>query len=147
MGVVRYSGRWYAVGLDTDRGEERVFRLSRVQGEARRAGRPGSYDVPPGTDVRATAKRLAPAPSTERAVVLVRTGAGLPLRRDAESVETDVAGPDDRTGWDRLVVSRSGLGLADELLGYADDVYIEEPEGLRATVIERLRAVVDGGAA
>ena len=77
-GVVRYSGRWYAVGLDTDRNEERVFRLSRVQGEARRAGRPGSYDVPPGTDVRATAKRLAPAPTTERAVVLVRAP---PVRR------------------------------------------------------------------
>jgi proteasome accessory factor B len=146
-GVVRYSGRWYAVGLDTDRGEERVFRLSRVQGEARRAGRPGSYDVPPGTDVRATAKRLAPAPTTERAVVLVRTGAGLVLRRNAESVETGVAGPDDRTGWDRLVVSRSGLGLADELLGYGDDVYVEEPADLRASVIVRLRAVLDGGAA
>ena len=145
-GVVRYSGRWYAVGLDTDRGEERVFRLSRVQGEARRAGRPGSYDVPPGTDVRATAKRLAPAPTTERAVVLVRTGAGLVLRRNAESVETGVAGPDDRTGWDRLVVSRSGLGLADELLGYGDDVYVEEPADLRASVIARLRAVLDGGA-
>jgi proteasome accessory factor B len=146
-GVVRYSGRWYAVGLDTDRGEERVFRLSRVQGEARRAGRPASYDVPPGTDVRATAKRLAPAPTTERAVVLVRTGAGLVLRRNAESVETGVAGPDDRTGWDRLVVSRSGLGLADELLGYGDDVYVEEPADLRASVIARLRAVLDGGAA
>ena len=146
-GVVRYSGRWYAVGLDTDRNEERVFRLSRVQGEARRAGRPASYDVPPGTDVRATAKRLAPAPTTERAVVLVRTGAGLVLRRNAESVETGVAGPDDRTGWDRLVVSRSGLGLADELLGYGDDVYVEEPADLRASVIARLRAVLDGGAA
>ena len=146
-GVVRYSGRWYAVGLDTDRGEERVFRLSRVQGEARRAGPPGSYDIPPGTDVRATAKRLAPGPTTERAVVLVRSGAGLVLRRNAESIETDVAGPDDRTGWDRLVVSRSGLGLADELLGYGDDLYVEEPAELRETVIARLRSVLDGGAA
>jgi proteasome accessory factor B len=146
-GVVRYSGRWYAVGLDTDRGEERVFRLSRVQGEARRAGPPGSYDIPPGTDVRATAKRLAPAPTTERAVVLVRSGAGLVLRRNAESIETDVAGPDDRTGWDRLVVSRSGLGLADELLGYGDDLCVEEPAELRETVIARLRSVLDGGAA
>ena len=146
-GVVRYSGRWYAVGLDTDRDEERVFRLSRVQGEARRAGRPGSYDVPPGTDVRATAKRLAPAPTTERAVVLVRTGAGLALRRDAETIQVGVAGPDDRTGWDRLVVSRSGLGLVDDLLGYGDDLYVEEPADLRETVIARLRAVLDGGAA
>jgi len=146
-GVVRYSGRWYAVGLDTDRGEERVFRLSRVQGTARRAGKPGSYDVPPGTDVRATARRLAPAPVTERAVVLVRAGAGLALRRNADAVEAGVPGPVVRTGWDRVTVSRSGPGLADELLGYGADVVVEEPAELRARIIERLAAVegaVDG---
>src|SRR3954462_13013636 len=81
-GVVRFSGRWYVVGLDTDRGEERVFRLSRVQGEARRTGQPGSYAVPPGPDVRATPLRRAPEPSTDRVVVLVRARAGLALRRD-----------------------------------------------------------------
>jgi proteasome accessory factor B len=141
-GVVRYSGRWYAVGLDTDRGEERVFRLSRVQGAARRAGKPGSYDVPPGTDVRATARRLAPSPTTERAVVLVRSGAGLPLRRGAEKVEPGVPGPDERSGWDRLVVSRTGGGLTDELLGYGADLLVEEPAELRDQVVARLSAVV-----
>ncbi|WP_243057632.1 YafY family protein [Nocardioides sp. SR21] len=143
-GVVRYSGRWYVVGLDTDRGEERVFRLSRVQGEARKVGQPGSYDVPPGTDVRATTLRLAPEPPTGRAVVLVRVGAGLALRRDAESVETGVPGPDDRTGWDRVVINRGGPGAADELLGYGPDVYVEEPETLRQHVVERLTGVLEG---
>ncbi|MCW2844217.1 MAG: transcriptional regulator, partial [Nocardioides sp.] len=136
------SGRWYAVGYDTDRGDERVFRLSRVQGEARKVGEPGSYDVPAGTDVRATTRRLAPAPSTERAVVLVRRGAGHALRRNAESVAPDVPGPDGRTAWDRVVVTRGGEGMADELLGYGADVYVEEPETLRAVVIDRLRSVV-----
>jgi proteasome accessory factor B len=101
--------------------------------------------VPPGTDVRATTRRLAPAPVTERGVVLVRAGAGLALRRNAESVETGVPGPDDRTAWDRLVVSRSGPGLADELLGYGADVYVEEPAELRSAIIERLTAVVGEG--
>ncbi|MEP9365097.1 WYL domain-containing protein [Nocardioides sp. CN2-186] len=141
-GVVRYSGRWYVVGLDTDRGEERVFRLSRVQGEARKAGAPGSYDVPAGTDVRATTVRLAPAPTSGEAVVLVRTGAGVALRRDAVSVERDVAGPDDRSGWDRLTISRGGPGVADELLGYGADVYVEAPDELRRIMVERLTAVV-----
>ncbi|MFI2706721.1 helix-turn-helix transcriptional regulator, partial [Nocardioides sp. CER28] len=50
-GVVRSSGRWYVVGFDTDRDDERVFRLSRVRGEVRRDGAPGSYDIPDGTDV------------------------------------------------------------------------------------------------
>ena len=139
---MRYSGRWYVVGLDTDRGEERVFRLSRVQGEARKAGEPGSYDVPPGTDVRATTMRLAPEPTTGRAVLLVREGSGLALRRDAESVELGVRGPDERTDWDRVVITRGGTGVADEVLGYGPDVYVEEPESLRDAVVQRLRAVV-----
>jgi len=144
-GVVRYSGRWYVVGLDTDRGEERVFRLSRVQGEARKVGRPGSFAIPPGTDVRATTVRLAPAPTVTRVVLLVRAGAGLALRREAESVEDDARGPDDRTGWDRLVLTRRS-DAADELLGYGADVYVEEPAELRAEVVRRLTAVVERSA-
>ena len=52
-GVTRFSGRWYVVGLDTDRGAERVFRLSRVLGEVRRDGQPASYDIPADVDVKA----------------------------------------------------------------------------------------------
>lgn len=138
-GVVRYSGRWYVVGHDVDRGAERVFRLSRVSGTAERDGGPGSYDVPPGTDVREVARRLAPAPSTETAVLLVRAGAGVPLRRDADSVTLDVVGPDEVTGWDRVEVTRAALGLPDEILGYGPDVYVESPTHLRASVLSRLR--------
>jgi proteasome accessory factor B len=144
-GVVRYSGRWYVVGYDTDREAERVFRLSRVHGEARKAGEPGSFEVPPGTDVRSVAKRLAPAPSTERTVVLARTDAGHALRRNADRIETGVRGPDQRTGWDRLVLMRGGMGMVDELLGYGADVYVEEPAGVRQAVVDRLSAVVGSG--
>jgi proteasome accessory factor B len=147
-GVVRYSGRWYAVGLDTDRGEERVFRLSRVVGTARRKGRPGAFDVPPGTDVREIARRLAPAPTTTQVTVLVREGSGVALRRDAlaatgeDAVERGVAGPDRRTGWDRLVLTR-GPGVVDELLGYGADVYVEGPAAVRDELVARLAAARD----
>ena len=57
-GVARSSGRWYVVGFDIDRGAERVFRLSRIVGPVRATGKSGAYDVPPGTDVRALARRL-----------------------------------------------------------------------------------------
>src|SRR4051794_40461200 len=36
--VVSWHGRWYVVGHDRDRDATRVFRLSRVVGEVRRAG-------------------------------------------------------------------------------------------------------------
>ena len=147
-GVVRYSGRWYAVGFDTDRGEERVFRLSRVQGQARRTGRAGSYDVPADVDIRAIARRLAPAPATETVTVtvLARADAGHALRRGADAIETGVPGPDDRTSWDRLTLQRGGVALADELLSYGADVYVESPEELREAIVGRLAAVLDGAA-
>ena len=101
-GVVRFSGRWYVVGLDTDRGEERVFRLSRVVGPAVATGPTAAFEVPLGTDVHEVARRLAPAAPADEAVVLVRPGAGAVLRRNAGLVEPDVAGPDERTPWDRV---------------------------------------------
>jgi proteasome accessory factor B len=125
-----------------DRQAERIFRLSRVQGKASRSGRPGSYDVPPGTDVSEVARRLAPVPSTERVVLLVRKGAGHTLRRGADQVEEGVAGPDSDSTWDRLVLERGALGLADEVLGYGADVYVEEPAELRDRVVQRLSAAV-----
>ena len=140
-GVVRFSGRWYVVGLDTDRHQERVFRLSRVVGKARMSGRPGSFEIPPGTDVRESARRLAPEAPTEEAVVLVRPGAGALLRRAAADVEPDVAGPDEETPWDRLRLP--GGAQVDELLALGPDVYVERPASLRDEVVARLRAGVE----
>ena len=55
-GVVNRNGRWYVAGLDTDRGEERVFRLSRVDGPVTFTGPRGAVAVPAGTDARAAVR-------------------------------------------------------------------------------------------
>jgi proteasome accessory factor B len=136
-GVVSYRGRWYATGLDTDRGEPRVFRLSRVQGEVEPDGRPGSFEVPPGTDLRALTQSLAPRPADRTATVLVRAGAAHGLRRHARRVEGEA--PD---GWERLEASYSVEdGFADEVLGYGADVVVVAPEEVRDRVVRRLREV------
>ena len=143
-GVTRYSGRWYAVGFDTDRQEQRVFRLSRIQGEARKDGRSGSYEIPPDVDLSLVTRQLAPAPDRVTAVILVRSGAAWPLRRDAAatgSIEADVAGPDLETTWDRLTLDRAAVGLADEILSYGPSVLIEAPSEIRASVVSRLTGV------
>ncbi|WP_151082303.1 helix-turn-helix transcriptional regulator [Nocardioides cynanchi] len=137
-GVVRFSGRWYVVGLDTDRGEERVFRLSRVVGPATASGPPGAFEIPPGTDVREMARRLAPVSPSEPAVVLVRPGAGAALRRLAADVDRGVPGPDGTDAWDRLALP--GGAQDDELLALGPDVYVESPASLRSSVVARLEA-------
>jgi proteasome accessory factor B len=140
-GVVRHAGRWYVVGLDTDRGQERVFRLSRVVGDARRVGATASYDIPDGVDLRETTRRLAPPPMVVEATLLVRKGAGATLRRSAASIEDDVAGPDTDSPWDRVVLRRDRL--AEELLALGPDVLVESPAELRDDIVARLRSTVE----
>ncbi len=82
-GVVTAQGRWYVVGLDEDRDEPRMFRLSRVVGDVTTTGPPASYVVPEGTDLRSLSQALAPREPDRAAVVLARSGAAVGLRRRA----------------------------------------------------------------
>ena len=146
-GVVTAQSRWYVVGLDTDRGEPRMFRLSRVTGPVTPTGEPGSFTVPEGTDLRALSESLTPRQPDRSAVVLARAGAANGLRRRAEVSATGVTGPDATPGWDQLEVPYvSESDFAGELLGYADAVRVESPVELRAALQERLGAVVRAAA-
>lgn len=145
-GLVSAQGRWYVVGRDLDRDAERMFRLSRIRGKITKVGRPRSYDVPDGLDLRAVSRRLQPGPRTEEATLLVRTGAGASLRRTATLVEHEVAGPDGTSGWDRLRLTVSSLRwLADEVLAHGASVVAESPAVLVDEVVSRLDAHLSGG--
>jgi proteasome accessory factor B len=138
-GVASYRGRWYAVGLDTDRGEPRLFRLSRVEGEARPDGKPGAFEVPEDTDLRALTAHLAPDTGDQTARLRVRPGAALGLRRHAQPVGAASGSGD---GWDEVEVGYGRTdAMVDELLGYGADVVVEGPEELRERVVTRLREV------
>ena len=145
-GVVTAQGRWYVAGLDTDRGEPRLFRLSRIVSEVVATGPAASYTVPEGTDLRALSQRLVPREPDRTAVVLARAGAAIGLRRQASVSATGITGPDGTPGWDQLDVPYvSESDFAGEVLGYADAVVVESPAELRAAVRERVAAVLAGG--
>ena len=105
----------------------------------RKAAQPGSYEVPAGTDVGDDRPAPAPRPDRPSAAVLwsaaapaSRCGARRRLGRDRRR-----RAPTSRTGWDRVVVTRGGPGLADEVLGYGADVVVEEPaDAARRSVVE-----------
>jgi proteasome accessory factor B len=144
-GVVTAQGRWYVAGLDTDRGEPRMFRLSRIVSELTPTGNAGSFMVPEGTDLRALSQTLTPLQPDRTAVVLARAGAANGLRGRAEVLATDVTGPDGSGSWDRLEVPYgSGSDFTGELLGYADAVIVESPPELRASVRDRLAGLLAG---
>lgn len=136
-GIVSYRTRWYVVGHDLDRDEQRMFRLSRVTGPVELTGPLGSFTVPEGTNVRELASRLAPESPERTAVIRVRPDRALALRRRAAEVQTDPA------GWDRVELRFGRVdALADEVAGYGPDVVVESPEELRTAVLARLRAVM-----
>jgi proteasome accessory factor B len=141
-GVVRSSGRWYVVGYDTDRADERVFRLDRVIGDVVAVGEPHAYTVPPDTDLRAVIERLAPEPAAPRAVLLARKGTGHAFRRRAARLTPGVSGPDGTAEWDRIELARPARGFVDEVLYHGPDVVLLEPAALREELVARLDAVV-----
>jgi proteasome accessory factor B len=139
-GVVNRHGRWYVAGLDTDRGETRVFRLSRIDGPVSFRGPAGAVTVPDGADVRELVREWGTEPQSRRSAVLrVRQGSGYGLRRTATAIEPDPQQP----GWDRVEMMFSDVGWQSENLAwFGVDVVVVEPADLRDAVIGRLKGAM-----
>lgn len=146
-GVIRESGRWYVVGLDVDRKQERIFRLSRVVGAARVGKHPEAFQVPAGTDVREVARGLKPVSDMQTLDVLVRSGTGHALRRRGELVTSGVQGPDATEGWDRVRIEGTMKDVASELLTLGTKAYAESPPEFREHVAGRLDQMLAGPSA
>jgi proteasome accessory factor B len=138
-GVVNRHGRWYVAGFDRDRGEERVFRLSRIEGAVTFTGPAGSVVVPEGTDVHKTVQAWdATTPSIRTAELRIRSGTGVGLRRRATSDE-----PAGQDGWDLVRAPFSDAGwYADYIASFGADVVVIEPVDLREAVIRRLKGAL-----
>jgi len=138
-GVVNRHGRWYVVGQDTDRGEERVFRLSRIAGPVSFTGAPGTVTVPAGADVRQAVRTWDSHPPAQRTALLqVRSGAGHGLRQHALAQR-----PDSQPGWDLVEVTFSDEAwFTEHLASFGADVVVREPADLVEAVIRRLKGVL-----
>ncbi|WP_229053974.1 YafY family protein [Aeromicrobium sp. Leaf350] len=140
-GVLSWRGRWYVGGHDVDRGEPRLFRVSRIRGDVTPAGPADSYTVPPDTSVRDLAASFTVNDPVGEAVLHVRRDRALPLRRHALSVtELD----DDL---DEVVVGyRSTWELASTAASFAPHVLVVSPPEARAMAVDVLRASVEANA-
>jgi proteasome accessory factor B len=138
-GVVNRRSRWYVVGLDLDRGEQRVFRLDRISGTVSFTGPAESVTVPAGTDVRAAVRAWdAGSPPPRTCILRIRAGAGHGLRRHALSVR-----PDAEPGWDQIEASYSDAGWwSEHIASFGADVVVLEPTDLRDAVIGRLKGAL-----
>ena len=147
-GVMNRHGNWYVAGFDRDRGGERVFRLSRIDGPVTYTGPPGTVVVPPGTDVRKSVRDWDGEPPVVRTAELrIRSGTGYGLRRRAISDQPAGAGGEGDGGWGEhwdLVRTRfSDTGwYADYIAWFGADVVVVEPVDLREAVIRKLKGVL-----
>ena len=135
--LVQWHGRWYLAGHDLDREDTRVFRLSRIDGRVRTAGRPGSFEVPADHEARVLVEGSDAGGEVRPARVRVRPGAAHSLRRRATATaETD-------SGWSELAVDFHDVdGFAAELAGHGDAVVVVEPPELLDRVERHLRATL-----
>lgn len=139
-GMVCRNGLWYVAGHDRDRDAVRVFRLSRIVGQAEEAGDPGTVTVPPDVDLRAIVMNWGgggPGPRT--AVLRIRDARANGLRRYARHVTPDPSHP----GWDRVELNLWGTEwFAGTVASFGADVIVTDPPDLRDAVIRRLKGVL-----
>ena len=140
-GVVNRRGRWYVAGHDRVRDAPRVFRMSRIAGQVKMAGPPGSFKVPDGTDVRDLVKDWDRTPPRDRTAVLrIRDGAGVQLRRGAREITPETGAA---AGWDRVTLSFADSGwYAEYLASFGPDLVVLDPPDLRESVIRRLKGAL-----
>ena len=134
-GLVSFRGRWYLVGHDDQRDDQRTFRLSRIDGRVRAAGRPGTVRPPAGIDLLAEVAGSVERPADRTATVRMRSGRGAGLRRTAiGSVEYP-----DAPGWDLVTIPLAGLwDTARRIAEQGPDAVAEEPADLVTAVIRLL---------
>jgi proteasome accessory factor B len=134
-GVVSRRGKWYVAGHDRGRGAPRVFRLSRIVGEARPIGRPGAVVVPEGVDLRDMVG-FQEAPAERTALIRVRPGACQGLRQLAVAVR-------EGREWDEAEVRfHDAERLAGWIASLGADAVVVEPPDAREAVIRRLKGAL-----
>lgn len=119
-----------------------MFRLSRVDGEVRRIGTAGEYQVPADHRPVAMISQVDGDSAGGTARLRMRRGAGQVFRLRAVG-DRPSADPE-HPGWDRMDLHFDDLeALAQEIVDHGAAVIVESPAELRESVVRRLHAVLD----
>lgn len=132
-GLVQRNGLWYVVGHDMDRAADRIFRLSRMQGEPKAVGPANSFEPPLALSLEQHAAAMAAEATAARAVIRVRPGSAIELRHRATSIAP--GGEHDML----IIEYRDARSFSAAIAAHGEAVVVEDPATLRDAVIERLR--------
>ena len=138
--ITHRHGAWYVYGLDMEKQQGRVYKLSRVETDVKYIGKPGSYfpETPEKTNLLTL---IQPAMADQEAILAI-DGDEIPmLRRRGEVVETDSELPPGYTAY-RIDYS-SDVTFAAEICAHGAAVIVLEPESLRNAVITHLQKFLE----
>lgn len=135
------NGHWYLSGRDHDVGEERLFRLDRVEGEVTATGRDGSFERPAhrgpqpppwetGGDEEVRARLLVDASQSAWAVSHVGAGTVEEWRDDGSAILS--------------VRVTNRAAFRSFVLGFLDHAEVLGPPELRADMVAWLEAMCPG---
>jgi predicted DNA-binding transcriptional regulator YafY len=145
-GLLGREGNWYVVGLDVDRDEQRTYRVDRIEGRVV-LGPPGSFDRPPGFDVRAAfpadAKLIGGDPIENRCA-LVRVSAQRAASVVGELGDDAVVDRRPDGSVDVSVPCANRSAFRSWVLGLVEHAVVLGPPEERDAVVEWLDAIVDG---
>ncbi len=130
-GLTLWHGSWYLAGMDLDKKELRVFRVSRITSEISVESKAGAFTVPENFVFEEHLVMLKPEPMT-RFVARVRVGRCHSLRSKARITNIDAE-------WDRLEFF-VGNGWREEILWFGADIVLESP----AECVEEITALLRG---
>jgi proteasome accessory factor B len=118
-----------------------VFRLSRIAGDPKAVGAKHAVTRPPAVELTALVAAYDAASPASLALVRVRVGRCLGLRRLA--VNTSEGPP----GWDVIELTYPAPErLADQVLPYGADAVVTDPPDAVEAVVRRLRALSEQSA-
>ena len=131
FGLTLWHGSWYLVGLDLEKEEIRVFRVSRIASEIDFISAAHSFLVPEDFSISAHLIMVHPESKTQFTARL-RVGRCQSLRASAKVGNIDGE-------WDRAQFSL-GANWLEQILWFGADIALEEPEDKVEELQEALRA-------
>lgn len=134
-------GRWYLNGFDRVRGEDRWYRLSRVEGRVAAADTPGAFDRPEEAVPGLTLEPWVIGGGTEVVIARVWFDPEVAWTVRGELPEGAIAA-DDEDGLVAELRVTNREGFRSWLLSFLDRAEVLSPPELRDDLVTWLRAVI-----
>lgn len=135
--VTSRYGHWYLYGLDLEKSSIRSFRLDRISSDITPDGKAGSFEVSEDFNLTNQSRN---SDEVITGLLYLRTGRAIALRSRSKPAENLSL----IAGWDLVELNyRDQERFIEEVLWYADDAVVLEPDNVRNEIVKRLELGVE----